>query len=186
MKATQLLTQHHRHFRVLLKNLLIAKPDARRALFEDFATRLAAHDAIERQIFYPALEIEMGMTPILGESLVEHGVIEFMLYRADRSLDSAEFPFEAKVLSETVLHHAGEEEAFLFPDVENALTTARLEELGEAMEFLYEEALEKDFRIAVHSQLQQVLRGGMKTQDKAPRSGSGQYQVAKVRAAGRF
>lgn len=166
MKATELLTKQHEEVKVLLDHLVDAKAGERRALFEKVATLLAAHDAIERRIFYPAVEVETGMTPTLGEAIVEHGVIEFMLYRADRALKGDEFPFEAKVLCESVLHHAEEEEDELFPLVEKAMGTNRLEELGEAMEFLFQEELEKDFRVAVHGQLQQVLKGSMKTDPK--------------------
>lgn len=172
MKATKLLSEQHEEVKKLLKELPKAPAKRQRELFERVAADLTAHDAIERRLFYPAVEAAMGMTPILGESLVEHGVIEFMLYRADRALDGDEFSYEATVLCESVLHHADEEEEELFPDVERAMDNASLTELGEQMKTLFERELRGDFRSAVRSQLEQVLKGGMKTEAKAKGNGS--------------
>jgi hemerythrin superfamily protein len=163
MKATKLLSEQHEKVKKLLKELPEAPAKRQRELFEKVAAELTAHDAIERRLFYPAVEAAMGMTPILGESLVEHGVIEFMLYRADRALDGDEFSYEAKVLCESVLHHAEEEEEELFPEVERAIDNASLTELGEQMKTLFER----------ESQLEQVLKGGMKTEAKAKANGTG-------------
>lgn len=173
MKATKLLSEQHEKVKKLLKELPEAPAKRQRELFEKVAAELTAHDAIERRLFYPAVEAAMGMTPILGESLVEHGVIEFMLYRADRALDGDEFSYEAKVLCESVLHHAEEEEEELFPEVERAMDNASLTELGEQMKTLFERELAGDFRSAVRSQLEQVLKGGMKTEAKAKAKANG-------------
>jgi hemerythrin superfamily protein len=169
MHATELLTKQHEDVKLLFDRLVDAEASERRALFETAAKLLAAHDAIERRVFYPAIEVEMGMTPILGESIVEHGVIEFMLFRTDRAHNGDEFPHEFRVLCESVLHHIEEEEDELFPQIERAIDARRLLELGEAMEYLFNEELTKDFRVSVHSQLQQVLKRGMKTEPKPMR-----------------
>jgi hemerythrin superfamily protein len=169
MKATELLTKQHDDVKLLFDCLIDADAGERRALFESVAKMLAAHDAIERRIFYPAIQVEMGMTPILGESIVEHGIVEFMLFRTDLALKGDEFPHEFTVLCDSVLHHVEEEEDELFPQIEQALDARRLLELGEAMEYLFNEELKKDFRVVVHSQLQQVLKGGMKTEQKPTR-----------------
>lgn len=179
MKATKLLSKQHDEVKKLLEELPKAKAKRQRELFEQVASALTAHDAIERRLFYPAVETAMGMTPILGESLVEHGVIEFMLYRADRALDGDEFSYEATVLCESVLHHADEEEEELFPEVERAIDSAALTALGEQMKALFEQELRGDFRSAVRSQLEQVLKGGMKTDAKA----KGTVAAAKSKAA---
>lgn len=170
MKATKLLTEQHAEVKTLLERLPDAAVEQRRELFEKVASVLVAHDAIERKLFYPAVEAALGMTPILGESLVEHGVIEFMLYRTDRALEGDEFSHEATVLVESVLHHAREEEEELFPEVEKAIDSVQLAELGEQMAQLFAKELKKDFRQGVRTQLEQVLAGGMKTDAQAERS----------------
>ena len=72
----------------------------------------------------------MGMTDLLGEALVEHGLIEFMLYEADQAQGKKDFKFKCKVLREALEHHVEEEEDEFFPEVEQALGDERLEELG--------------------------------------------------------
>ena len=86
MKATDLLEKQHRDVADLFERIEKSKDaEKKSALFEELASNLAAHDAIEREIFYPACEEEMGVTDLLGESLVEHGVVEFSLYLADEA-----------------------------------------------------------------------------------------------------
>jgi len=160
MKATALLKKQHNVVADLFKQIEKSK-DAKKkkALFEELASNLAAHDTIEREIFYPAVEKEMGITDLLGEALVEHGVVEFSLYLADEALGEDDFDFKVQVLSEIVEHHVEEEEEELFPKVEKALGAELLEELGVEMEARFEEAKAADFRGPLHENLRQVLKG---------------------------
>jgi hypothetical protein len=163
MKATELLEQQHEDVKDLFKRLEEGDGEAgQKKLFEELAASLVAHDAIERQIFYPACEDAMGMTDLLGEALVEHGVIEFMLYEADQAQGKKDFKFKCTVLEETVEHHVKEEEDDFFPKAKKALGEKRLEELGAKMERAFEKALEQDFRAPLHSNLKQVLAGAIK------------------------
>ncbi len=121
MKATDLLTGQHHTVARLFKALETAETRAdKRALFQELASTLAAHDAIERQIFYPACQDAMGLSDELGEALVEHGVVEFCLYQANEALGKADFSFKCKVLKEVVEHHVKEEEDEFFPKAEKS------------------------------------------------------------------
>lgn len=160
MKATDLLEKQHNVVADLFKKIEKAKEgDKKKALFEELASNLAAHDAIEREIFYPACEKKMGLTDLLGEALAEHGVVEFSLYLADEALGEDDFDFKVTVLKEIVEHHVGEEEKDFFPKAEKALGAALLEELGVAMEARFEQAMAADFRGPLHENLRQVLDG---------------------------
>jgi hypothetical protein len=163
MNAIELLEQQHEDVKDLFKKLEEGDGDAdQKELFEELAASLVAHDAIERRIFYPACEDAMGMTDLLGEALVEHGVIEFMLYEADQAQGKKDFKFKCTVLQEAVEHHVKEEEDDFFPKAKKALGDERLEELGAKMEQLFEKSLEEDFRAPLHSNLKQVLAGAIK------------------------
>src|SRR5687767_11999737 len=154
MKATELLKQQHRDVEKLFKALDQDGSDERTTeVFGELAATLVAHDAIEREIFYPACEKAMGMTDLLGESLVEHGVIEFSLYEADQAQGKKDFDFKVTVLKEMVEHHVEEEEDDFFPSVEKALGDESLEELGQRMEQRFEAARESDFRSPLHDNL---------------------------------
>ena len=163
MKATDLLEKQHKEVKDLFKRLEKGDGGAdQKAVFEELASNLVAHDAIERQIFYPACEEAMGMTDQLGEALVEHGMIEFMLYEADRARGKKDFKFKCTVLREALEHHIEEEEDEFFPEAEKALGDERLEKLGARMERTFEEALEEDFREPLLKNLKQVLAGAIK------------------------
>jgi len=181
MKATELLKQQHRDVTKLFKAFADERSDAKqREIFEELAAMLVAHDAIEREIFYPACERAMGLDDELGEALVEHGVIEFCLYEADEAQGKASFPYKGKVLSEMVEHHVKEEEKEFFPKVEDAIDEAKLEELGLKMEERFEEARADDFRAPLHENLRQVLAGTIKP--KAKKTPNGARRAADKRA----
>lgn len=163
MKATDLLKHQHREIRDLFERLERAKDDESKSeLFEELATNLVAHDAIERQVFYPACEERMGMSDLLGEALVEHGLVEFSLYLADQARGEEDFEYKCSVLREILEHHLEEEENTFFPKVERAFGKTRLEELTEELEERFEAAKEEDFRVALHANLEQVLQGAIK------------------------
>jgi hypothetical protein len=169
--ATNLLVRQHDEVNALFKAIEDA-PDRRTKtrLFENLARALVAHDAIEREIFYPACEKTLGMTKLLGEALVEHGVIEFCLYEADRARNDAAFDFKVQVLSEMVLHHVKEEERDFFPQVERAFRLKQLEELGKRMQTRFVAAEKEDFRAAMVTNLRQVLAGTLKPKKRSQTS----------------
>jgi len=164
MKATELLKTQHKEVESLFKKIEKTKDGEERGeLFEELAHNIVAHDAIEREIFYPACEKKMGVTELLGEALVEHGVVEFSLYLADEAQRDEDFEHKVTVLREVIEHHVKDEEKEFFPKVERALGAELLEELGAKMEARFEEAKEAEFRGPLHDNLRQVLAGAMKT-----------------------
>lgn len=175
MDATKLLTAQHEEVKKLFKQLESqgSTPDAQQ-LFEELAHNLVAHDAIEREIFYPACEQTIGLTDQLGEALVEHGYVEYGLYQADLALGDDSFEAKCQVLKEVVLHHAREEEDDLFPEVRAAIDPSELESLGARMEKRFAEVKKADYRQLLHSNLMQVMTGALKTKkdsgkmEKAP------------------
>lgn len=181
--AISLLTEQHEEVKALFKGIETASTRGAKAkLFDELAHKLVAHDAIEREIFYPACERVMGMTKQLGEALVEHGVVEFCLYQADQAQADKSFSFKCQVLSEIVLHHAEEEEDEFFPEVKKAFDKAELEKLGARMKERFEEAKEADFRAPLKGNLQQVLSGAMKPAKGATSSGTRVGTLAKPRS----
>ena len=160
MKATDLLIKQHHAVARLFKAIEVAEtPADKKTLFLELASNLAAHDGIEREIFYPACQDAMGLDDELGEALVEHGVIEFCLYQANEALGKPDFDFKCKVLKELVEHHVKEEEDEFFPKTESALGSGLLEALGDEMEDAFDEAREEDFQEPLYENLRQVFAG---------------------------
>jgi hemerythrin-like domain-containing protein len=164
MKATDLLIKQHRAVARLFKAIEAASAESEKErLFKELASNLAAHDGIERHVFYPACKEAMGLNDDLGEALVEHGVIEFSLYQANEAVGAGDFAFKVKVLKELVEHHVKEEEEEFFPMAEKALGESSLEALGDEMEEAFEEALSEDFQAPLYESLRQVMAGVLET-----------------------
>ena len=168
ISAIDLLKTQHEEVKALFKRIEKASSRASKTkLFDELAANLAAHDVIEREIFYPACEKALGMIDLLGEALVEHGVVEFSLYQADRARKDKDFSFKCQVLSELVEHHVKEEEEDFFPKVQRALGKEKLLELGAQMQARFEQAKAKDYHPVLKSNLKQVLAGALKPSKRA-------------------
>ncbi|NUP10181.1 MAG: hypothetical protein HOW73_29375 [Polyangiaceae bacterium] len=161
MKATKLLKQQHDEISDLFDKIERAQRDRKVELFEQLAAHLVGHDAIEREIFYPACEEQLGKVDLLGESLVEHGIIEFSLFRADQNVGTDAFDHYMYVVREMVDHHVAKEEEDFFPDVEGTFSSDRLEELGAEMEQRFEESIASDFRPMLLSSLREAMGGAL-------------------------
>lgn len=184
MKATDLLKKQHQEVRDLFQKIEDTDDEGEKeAFFEELAANLVAHDAIEREIFYPACEEELGMDEMLGEALVEHGVVEFSLYRCDQNVGTENFEYYVTVLKESVEHHAKEEENELLKKCEKAFGAKRLEELGAAMETRFAEALAEDFREPLFANLEQVLAGRMETKPQPAAKKAAPKKTAKKSAS---
>ncbi len=168
IRATDLLIQQHELIDALWKEFESAPGAKKAAVFERIAATLVAHDAIEREIFYPACEAALGKDdPHLEESLVEHGLVEFSIFSADRCKDGDYFESCVHVLKEVVQHHVKEEQDDLFPDINDTIKQAELLALGAKMEARFAKALQEDWRAGLRANLEQVLAGKTKTKAKA-------------------
>jgi len=147
MKATELLEQQHREVEAIFAKLESPRAGAE-AQVKELANKLAGHMAIEQKLFYPAIR-EVDETMVL-ESFEEHAIAELALKRL-LGAAAKDKTFAAKVtaLKELIEHHVEEEEEELFPKVEKALGSEKLEELGQQMETLFDEVVEEGYQAAV-------------------------------------
>ena len=147
MKATSLLESQHRKVEALFKKLESGRSDPTTVL-EELANSLAAHMAIEQEIFYPRVkEVEADL---VNESFEEHAVAELALKRLLMT-DHEEEAFQARLttLQELIEHHVQEEEQELFPKVEKALEEDDLAQLGKQMKARFDEVFAAGFAAAV-------------------------------------
>lgn len=143
MKATSLLEKQHRKAESTFKKLESGRGDAS-ALLLELADSLAAHMAIEQEIFYPA--IRALKEDLVAESFEEHAVAELALRRL-LATPPSDPSFLAKVttLKELIAHHVKEEEHDLFPLVEKKVGDEQLVELGRRMQALFDASVERGF-----------------------------------------
>jgi len=116
----QLLKQDHRTVKELFNEYGKLEPgdrDGRERLFRQINEELTIHSEIEERLFYPAVrEIPTDEAhDLVSEAVEEHRIVKTLLEELS-DLQPGSPPFEAKmkVLRETVLHHAEEEEKEMF------------------------------------------------------------------------
>lgn len=137
MKATELLRKDHAKVRTLFEEFESSgkePPETAARIFEECSRELAAHSAIEEEIFYPELSDYEETREIVAESIEEHHVVDVLIDEM-RGLEPGDEAFIAKfeMLRENVLHHADEEEQELFPQAERLLGKDRLAWVGERL-----------------------------------------------------
>lgn len=138
MDAVNLLKAEHHAVEDLFKKFEEAGPRAHKAkqrLVAKMIEALAAHAAIEEQVFYPAVRHAVAdVGDEVLESLEEHHIVKWTLSELqDMPPDHERFQPKVSVLMEMVRHHVKEEESDLFPQVSRALPAGQLEELGAAL-----------------------------------------------------
>lgn len=147
MKATSLLESQHRRVESLLKQLESGVAD-HEALRDELANQLAAHMAIEQDIFYPA--IKRVNDDLINEAYEEHALAEVALKRLlATNPEDDEFRARVIALKELIQHHTQEEEEELFPAVQRVLDKDALEQLGKTMQQRFETVLAAGFAAVV-------------------------------------
>ncbi|MDI1480536.1 hemerythrin domain-containing protein [Polyangium sp. y55x31] len=148
MKATDLLKQQHREVEELFREIEGAEDeDERASLREELANALAAHTAIEEEIFYPAAMEALGPSGRIREAFEEHAVADFALYRL-MSVSVGDETFSAKLgaLKDIVMNHVEEEESELLPQAEGEMERDQLEQLGDRLSARFSERLAEGHR----------------------------------------
>jgi hemerythrin-like domain-containing protein len=139
MKATALLKQQHREVESIFETLEKGADDAASQVLE-LANNLAAHMAIEQDLFYPAVRDIDGR--MVAESYEEHAIAELALKRLLATAgDDPSFAPKVTALKELIEHHVEEEEEELFPNVEDTMDAEQLEALGDEMSTAFDEAM---------------------------------------------
>ena len=135
MNAITLLTEDHRAMKKLLKELGETEgPKTREELFSRIERDLTAHEAIEEEIFYPALRDHPKAKEIVLEGYVEHDVVERLMGELGRlAFDDEMWGPKAKVMTENIEHHIEEEEGEMFEKARQVFEDEELRQLGERM-----------------------------------------------------
>ena len=96
---------------------------------------LSIHAAIEEEIFYPAVTLEVpDLAEIMLRSLESHNVVKWLCSAIESTTaDDDRFGPRMTVLIDNVRLHVEEEEEDVFPEVRRTLSRKRLEDLGELL-----------------------------------------------------
>ena len=143
MDALKLLKQDHDEVKKMLSDLESTTERAEKTRTEGLATlksELEVHEAIEDEIFYPALKEHPKTKDIALEGYEEHHVVDMVMGELE-GVDVTDETWAAKfaVMKENLEHHIEEEEGEMFPKAEQVFDDAELDELGERMQARKEE-----------------------------------------------
>jgi hemerythrin-like domain-containing protein len=138
MDALKLLKQDHDEVKKMLSDLESTTERAEKTRTEGLATlksELEVHEAVEEEIFYPALKEHPKTKDIALEGYEEHHVVDMVMGELE-GVDVSDETWAAKfaVMKENLEHHIEEEEGEMFPQAEQVFDEAELEELGERMQ----------------------------------------------------
>lgn len=136
MNAVDILTKDHREVDTMIATLEQApsqgNDSSHRQTFQQLVTALSVHMKAEEEIFYPAVKQAGEEEEMVVEAYDEHAEVRALLTQMNELLPSSpEFQENLKQVKTGIEHHVSEEEGEMFPDAQELLGEARLNEIGQ-------------------------------------------------------
>ena len=114
----------------------------REELFTRLKQELVVHEAIEEEIFYPALKEHPKAKEIALEGYEEHHVVDTVMAEIEGvAYDDETWGAKFKVMKENLEHHIEEEEGEMFKQAKQVFDEDELDQLGESMMARQEELM---------------------------------------------
>jgi hemerythrin-like domain-containing protein len=137
MDAIGLLKEDHRKVKKLLAELESTTErgvKTREELFTKVKQELVVHEAIEEEIFYPALKEHPKTKEIALEGYEEHHVVDTVMAEIEGvAYDDEKWGAKFTVMKENLEHHIEEEEGEMFKQARQVFDQDELTQLGESM-----------------------------------------------------
>jgi hemerythrin-like domain-containing protein len=137
MDAMSLLKEDHRRVKKMLAELESTTErgvKTREELFARVKRELVVHEAIEEEIFYPALKEHPKTKDIALEAYEEHHVVDTVMAEIEGvAYDDETWGAKFKVMKENLEHHIEEEEGEMFKQARQVFDQDELAQLGESM-----------------------------------------------------
>lgn len=133
--AIQVLTADHRTVEALFQQVQ-AGSAGKDDVVEQIVRELSIHDAIERELLYPAVRqhISADGDAMAEHSLDDHEEVAALLSDIERADDAGQRDGLLRQLISDVQEHVQEEESEIFPQLQSAMSPAELADLGEKLE----------------------------------------------------
>ena len=143
--AISLLKQDHDKVKKVLSDLDATTERAvktREELFTKVKHELQVHEAIEEEIFYPALKEHPKAKDLVLEAYEEHNVVDMVMAEIEEvSFEDERWGAKLTVMKENVEHHIEEEETEMFKQARQVFDSQELEDLGQRMEIRKKELM---------------------------------------------
>ncbi len=137
MDAMSLLKEDHRKVKRMLAELESTTErgvKTREELFTRVKKELVIHEAIEEEIFYPALKEHPKTKEIALEGYEEHHVVDTVMAEIEGvAYDDEKWGAKFTVMKENLEHHIEEEEGEMFKQAKQVFDQDELTQLGESM-----------------------------------------------------
>jgi len=137
MDALSLLKDDHDKVKKMLQELDSTTErgvKTRQELFTKVKQELQVHEAIEEEVFYPALKDHPKTKEIALEGYEEHHVVDMVLAEIEGvAFDDETWGAKFTVMKENLEHHIEEEEGEMFNQAKQVFDQDELEQLGESM-----------------------------------------------------
>jgi Hemerythrin HHE cation binding domain len=137
MDAMSLLKEDHEKVKKILGELESTTErgvKTREELFTKVKQELVVHEAIEEEIFYPALKEHPKTKEIALEGYEEHHVVDTVMAEIEGvAYDDEKWGAKFKVMKENLEHHIEEEEGEMFKQARQVFDEDELAQLGESM-----------------------------------------------------
>ena len=137
MNAMTLLKEDHQKVKKLLSELESTTErgvKTREELFMKVKQELVVHEAIEEEIFYPALKEHPKTKEIALEGYEEHHVVDTVMAEIEGvAYDDEKWGAKFSVMKENLEHHIEEEEGEMFKQAKQVFDQDELTQLGESM-----------------------------------------------------
>ena len=137
MDAMSLLKDDHQKVKKLLAELESTTErgvKTREELFTKVKQELVVHEAIEEEIFYPALKEHPKTKEIALEGYEEHHVVDTVMAEIEGvAYDDEKWGAKFSVMKENLEHHIEKEEGEMFKQARQVFDQDELTQLGESM-----------------------------------------------------
>ncbi|WP_416424033.1 hemerythrin domain-containing protein [Pseudomonas sp. App30] len=150
MNAIELLVADHKRVKAILEQLSDSTERGvkkRTDLLAKLEMEITLHTQLEEEILYPAFKAagSKEQDVMYYEAKEEHRTVDSLVLPDLQATDpgTVEFSGRVKVVKELLEHHIEEEESEMFPQAQELLGDAKLEELGTQMEAMKKAAHQK-------------------------------------------
>ena len=137
MDALKLLKDDHNKVKKMLEEGDSSTERAsktRTDLFTKLKQELQVHEAIEEEIFYPALKQHAEAKEIVLEAYEEHDVVDTIMGELETTpVEDETWGAKFSVMKENLEHHIEEEEGEMFKQARSVFGESDLENLGDRM-----------------------------------------------------
>lgn len=150
MNAIEFLENQHRKVEGLFDDIENDNVN-KNQLINELANNIIGHMIIEEKIFYPFVrenakeELEDQVLESKEEHATARWVLEQLLSTKPESEEENLVSARLHVLMDLISHHVEEEESSIFPIIRKRCENSVLEDLGNDLEKLFEEALETGY-----------------------------------------